>query len=418
MAEKMAERIAEILKEPNFQTAEKALTDFCGPMDGEFRNLLVDIIVERWIDTPKDVPFSYARSIWNRKDINREEYQALLEEIRSYPIAPINKAKISDFLWVVENDFSNAKIAETAYCEHLKNTGAFADHIMAINRILFISKKIRSKEINEEVRKNLLIKVLEEYDNSSHAKIGYLIKTAMEEKVDTGYLIPYVENILKTYDDNSCDAPLIGKFCDLLEELYCRKNNWQKKKCITEPKLIAIRRRKIQAVRMEAEYAGASSKGNLMRKIHYLKEVIQLLKTIQGTEEERKALLQEIAQIEEASLSEMMVWSDKQDASGIVKELFRQLEDLDKEEALCYFASFLPIPVREKVKNQVLNRTGILNTIFPAAILGKGGKLIAKSRPVKKPDGTIDEGALKDNMERTAAMEMDYFAQILVRNTF
>ncbi|WP_270425701.1 hypothetical protein [Blautia intestinalis] len=47
MAEKMAERIAEILKEPNFQTAEKALTDFCGPMDGEFRNLLVDIIVER-----------------------------------------------------------------------------------------------------------------------------------------------------------------------------------------------------------------------------------------------------------------------------------------------------------------------------------------------------------------------------------
>jgi hypothetical protein len=57
-----------------------------------------------------------------------QEYQALLEEIRSYPIAPINKAKISDFLWVVENDFSNAKIAETAYCEHLKNTGAFAYH--------------------------------------------------------------------------------------------------------------------------------------------------------------------------------------------------------------------------------------------------------------------------------------------------
>ena len=36
----------------------------------------------------------------------------------------------------------------------------------------------------------------------------------------------------------------------------------------------------------------------------------------------------------------------------------------------------------------------------------------------EKHDGTIDEGALKDNMERTAAMEMDYFAQILVRNTF
>lgn len=418
MAERMAEQIAEILKESDFHMAEKALENFHGSVDGEFRNLLEDIIVERWIDTPKDVPFSYARNIWNRNDTKKEEYQALLEEIRSYPIAPINKAKISDFLWVVEKDFLNAKIAETAYCEHLKNTGVFADHIMAINRILFISKKIRSKEIDEEMRKNLLVKVLEEYDNSSHGKIGCLIKTAMEEKLDAGYLIRYVENILKTYDDNSADAVLIGEFCDLLEELYCRKNNWQKKKCITEPKLIAIRRRKIQAVRMEAEYAGASSKGNLMRKVHCLKEVIQLLKTIQGTEEERKALLQEMEQMEEASLSEMMVWSDKQDASGIVKELFHQLEDLDKEEALCYLASFLPIPERERIKNQVLNRNGILHTIFPTAILGKGGKLIAKSKPVKKSDGTIDEGALKDNMERTAAMEMDYFAQILVGNTF
>ena len=37
MAEKMAERIAEILKGPNFQTAEKALTDFCGV--GEMNNI-------------------------------------------------------------------------------------------------------------------------------------------------------------------------------------------------------------------------------------------------------------------------------------------------------------------------------------------------------------------------------------------
>lgn len=177
MAERMAEQIAEILKESDFHMAEKALENFHGLMDGEFRNLLEDIIVERWIDTPKDVPFSYARNIWNRNDTKKEEYQALLKEIRSYPIAPINKAKISDFLWVVEKDFSNAKIEETAYCEYLKNTGVFADHIMAINRILFIFKKIRSKEIDEEMKKNLL------------------------------------------------------------EELYCRKNNWQKKKCITEPKL-------------------------------------------------------------------------------------------------------------------------------------------------------------------------------------
>ena len=47
--------------------------------------------------------------------------------------------------------------------------------------------------------------------------------------MDTGYLISYVENISKTYDDNSCDALLIGKFCDLLEELYCRKITGRRK---------------------------------------------------------------------------------------------------------------------------------------------------------------------------------------------
>ena len=40
MAEKMAERIAEILKGPNFQTAEKALTDFCGTMAVSYTHLL------------------------------------------------------------------------------------------------------------------------------------------------------------------------------------------------------------------------------------------------------------------------------------------------------------------------------------------------------------------------------------------
>ena len=147
MAEKMAERIAEILKEPNFQTAEKALTDFCGPMDGEYRNLLVDIIVERWIDTPKDVPFSYARSIWNRKDINREEYQALLEEIRSYPIAPINKAKISDFLWVVENDFSNAKILDLAV--HVVGNKSKDEELVLTDTSSTISNDVTEQYIKE-----------------------------------------------------------------------------------------------------------------------------------------------------------------------------------------------------------------------------------------------------------------------------
>ena len=56
--QKNGRQIAEILKGHNFQTAESTDRFHCGTWMGKFRNLLVDIIVEQWIDTPKDVPFS------------------------------------------------------------------------------------------------------------------------------------------------------------------------------------------------------------------------------------------------------------------------------------------------------------------------------------------------------------------------
>lgn len=418
MEEKIVERIIEMLKEPDFHIVEGALKGLTELADVEFKSILNDIIVERWIQTPKDVPFSYACMIWNRKDVPKLEYKALLKKIQSSPIAQINKAKISDFLWGVENDFESAKIAEKAYYVHLKSTEKFAYNIMAINRILFISKKINSKDVDADVRKNLLMRVLKQYDNSNHKKVIYLVKSAMEEKVDDDYLISYVEDILKTYDDNSCDFIIIGELCDILEKLYCRKNNWKEEKCITNPRLIKIRKRKIQAIRMAAEYKGTSGPGNIMRKIHYLKNILQLLKSIKETKEERKELLREIAQLEKEFTLEMPVWKDEHDASSIVQQLFYQIENLDKEEALCYFAWFLPLPEKERVKKQVLNRNGILNTLFPTSIMGEDGKLIAKTKPVTKKDGSIDEVALQDSIEQATAMEMDCFAQILVANTF
>lgn len=93
-------------------------------------------------------------------------------------------AKINDCLWVAEKSFSAAKSAEEYYRAHVESTEGFDFNFMAINRLVFLSKKLSSKETDDTIRKKLLIRVMDQYDNEDHGRILYLIQTAMYEKAD------------------------------------------------------------------------------------------------------------------------------------------------------------------------------------------------------------------------------------------
>lgn len=284
---------------------------------------------------------------------------------------------------------------------------------------MFLSKKLSSKETDDTIRKKLLIRVMNQYDNEDHGRILHLIQTAMYEKVDTDYLIQYTEKILNTYDTQSYDFYIIGEFCDVLEQLYYTKNKWQKKRCVSEPKLIEIRRRKAQAILTAERILNEQNTGNLMWSVHLLKDVVNLLKTITGTEAERKEILKKIDAIEKKMISEMPVFSAKHDNSENVKQLIRQLEVLDKEEALCYFASFIPLPEKSRIEKSVTKSADVIGFggLFPVGILGKDGKAIAKSRPIKKSGDEIDSAAFQESVERRASEFMGYFSQIMIGNT-
>lgn len=418
-ASSLVNSIADILKEKNYDIAAKELEKIVDLDSFGSENFLHDIILERWVYKPEDIPFTFAKDIWKRS-IKIEDNKKLLKEILEYPIADINRAKINDFLWVVEKDFSAAKAAEACYRLHLENTEGFDYSFMAINRLVFLSKKLSSKDIDETIREKLITKVLNQYNNEDHGKILYLIKTAMDEKVDVDYLVQYTEKILNTYDDQCFDFYIIGEFCNILEELYCRKNKWPKKKCVSEPKLIEIRRRKAQAILMAEQTFNKPDTGNLMRSVQMLKDVVNILKTITGTEDERKNILRRIDEIEKKVISEMPVFSAKKDNSEAVKQLIRQLEVLDKEEAICYFALFIPVPERSKVEEYVTKSAdGALGFggLFPIGILGKDGKSIAKSKPVKKSGDEIDPAAFQNSVERNTAEFMGYFSQSMIGNT-
>lgn len=417
LKDEMVSSIVEILKEKNYDIASKKLEKMDNLDSFGSENFLHDIILERWVYRPEDIPFTFAKDIWIRS-VRMEDNKKLLLEILEYPISDINKAKINDFLWVMEKDFSAAKSAEAHYRLHLESTEGFDYNFMAINRLIFISKKISSKDIDEITRNRLITKVLNRYNNEDHGKVLYLIQTAMDEKVDVDFLIQYTEKILNTYDDQCYDFYIIGEFCNILEQLYCKKNKWQKKKCVSEPKLIELRRRKVKAILMAESTFDKPETGSMMRSIHLLKDAVNILKTIIGTEAERKNILRRIDEIEKKLISEMPVFSAKKDNSETVKQLIRQLEVLDKEEVLCYFALFIPLPERSKVEESVRKSAdNPFSGLFPIGILGKDGKSIAKSKPIKKSGEEIDLAALQDSVEKNTAEFMGYFSQIMVGNT-
>lgn len=416
----LVNNIVDILKEKNYKIATKKLEKIDSLDSFGTENFLHDIIFERWVYSPKDNPFMFARDIWKMEGVNIQDDKALLKQILEYQIADINRAKINDFLWVTEQDFTAAKSAETYYRIHVESTEEFEYNFMAINRLIFISKKISSRDVNESIRQELLIRVLNQYKNEDHGKILYLIETAIEEKVDVNYLLQFTEKILNTYDDQSYDYRIIGQFCDILEQLYCKKNKWSKKKVVSEPTLIKIRRRKAKAVMMAEGLLNKSDVGNIMQSVNFLKDVVKILKTITGTETERKEILSRIDELEKKAVSSMPVFSTKQDNSEVVEQLIKQLKILDKEEAICYFASFIPLPEWSQVEKSVTRSAdGLLGFggLFPIGILGKDGKSIAKSKPIKNAHGEIDSSAFQDSMERRTAEFMGYFSQILIGNT-
>ena len=158
----------------------------------------------------------------------------------------------------------------------------------------------------------------------------------------------------------------------------------------------------------------------MIRSITFLKNAINILKTIEGTETERKELLKRVDEMEKRMVSDIPVFSSQQDNRETVRQLIKQLEVLDKEEIICYFALFIPVPERKRVEQSVTSSADTFfgfGSLFPIGILGKDGKSIAKSRPIKKSNDEVDLGAFQDALEHRTSELMDFFSQIMIWNT-
>ena len=270
-----------------------------------------------------------------------------------------------------------------------------------------------SQGFNKNKLCDLIRRILQQENNGG--KAYYLIETCYKNKLlENTELINTINSILNQYPLNSKEFQLIGLYTDLLDKILCDENNLNKK-AGDNPEVKKARKRKAQALLAAADYFSCEDAGSGFQKVHYMQKAVNVLKTISGTEEERKEILRAMAEIQKKSASQVPRYSVSIDNSEQVKALLDSIERLNKEELLYYFAMLPLFPRADQIRERALNKSKGVFNLFPSAMLNNEGKKVAISKQIF--DGQkLNESALADEMERIAKMEIDMVAQSIIGN--
>ena len=102
--------IAKILEEKNFNIAAEELEKVTNLDCFGTENFLHDIILERWVYRPEDIPFSFARDIWKMSDTDVKSDRDLLKEIPDILLTPLSSLQV---LATILINFSNSSLGES-----------------------------------------------------------------------------------------------------------------------------------------------------------------------------------------------------------------------------------------------------------------------------------------------------------------
>lgn len=376
-------------------------------------DILKNIFSDNFVHRPEDPPFALWE-ISNDGKLELSENQIdFLRDLAEEDICEYNKARIYDFLWFTKKDFKAALLAYQYYEEYISRSEKFEYNFIAANRMISIFLMAKSQGFNKNKLCDLIRRILQQEKNEG--KVYYLIETCYKNKLlENTELINTINSILNQYPLNSKEFQLIGLYTDLLEKILCDENNLNRK-AGDNSEVKKARKRNAQALLAAADYFSCEDAGSGFQKVHYMQKAVNVLKTISGTEEERKEILRAMAEIQKKSASQVPRYSVSIDNSEQVKALLDSIERLNKEELLYCFAMLPLFPRAEQIRERALNRfKGVFN-LFPSAMLNNEGKKVAISKQIF--DGQkLNESALADEMERIAKMEIDMVAQSIIGN--
>ncbi len=381
--------------------------------------ILTEIVGEHSIYEPKDIPYQFWASNWYDDPEQAKERNKALKEIAQWDISILNKAKIYDFLWVVGKDHKSAVEAVRLYKEHLSVSQEFEANFVAINRLISLKVSTSRKKTVDEDYSNLVKRILEQSESTDYSERYHLLRTCDEYKIlPANELFTLVEDQLDSIACGSKEIRFIELFVALFEKLYADKKNMVATKLkIFDPVVMKARRKKADGYIAVAKECTGDSPVDMFRYVNFIQKAVQVLKQIAGTEDERKQLLREIEGIQKEASSKIPVQKFTIEHSETIRTIVNQVENLDKEEGLCYFALFIPMldakTLREETMEMFKNNPLML---FGSGILDYNGKKKAILPDVFGKNNEIKEDALWAYMAKDSYISIDIDSKVLIAN--
>lgn len=381
--------------------------------------ILSEIVGENLIYEPKDIPYQFWASNWYDVPEQAKERNKALKEIAQWDISILNKAKVHDFLWVVGKEHKSAVEAVRLYKEYLSVSQEFEANFVAINRLISLKVSTSRKKTVDEDYSNLVKRILEQSESTDYSKKYHLLRTCDEYKIlPVDELFTLVEDYLDSIACGSKEIRFIELFVALFEKLYAEKKNMVATKLkISDPVVMKARRKKADGYIALAKECTGDSPVDMFRYVNFIQKAVQVLKQIAGTEDERKQLLRKIEGIQRAASAKIPVQKFSMNHSEAIKTIVKRVENLDKEEGLCYFALFIPMldtkSLREETMEMFKNNPLML---FGNGILDHNGKKKAVLPDVFGKNNEIKEEALWAYMAKDSYISIDIDSKVVIAN--
>ena len=412
------ERLQDKLKIENCKKELQAIP--CESDDEKTLITILSVIVDKpLIYEPKDVPFQYQAKHWYENP-RAGELNNALKEIASWNISVLNRARIHDFLWVAGKIHDSAIEAIQSYRRYLSSSQEFEVNFAVVNRLISLKLSISKKQAIDEDDSDLVKRILDQSGPENYAERYYLFKACYEYKIlhiDELYVM--TENELNKFSSGSNEFRFIELFVTLFEKIYANKKNMEVKNLkISDPVIMKARRKKADSLIAAANCFTRNNPGTMLQYVHFMQKAVQTLKQIAGTEEERKHLLKEIEEVQQKAASRIPLQTYTMDVTDSVNKIMRQIEVLDKEEGLCYFALFIPMISAKDMRERTIEKIKKypLSVLFSKGILDSNGKKRAVLPDVFGSNSEIREDALLANMEMDSYINMDIDSKIRIAN--
>lgn len=381
--------------------------------------ILSEIVDEQLIYEPTDIPYQLWASNWYNNPEPAKEKNKALKEIAEWDICVLNRAKIYDFLWVVGKDYNSAIKAVQLYKEYLSVSQEFETNFVAVNRLISLKVSTTKKKTVEEDYSNLVKKILRQSGSADYSKCYHLLKTCDEYMIlPANDLFTLVEDQLDSIECGSKEIHFIELFVTLFEKLYAEKKNVEVTKLKnSDPLVMKARRKKADSFIAVAKECMGDSPVDMFRYVHFVQKAVQVLKQIAGTEDERKQLLREIEGIQKEAREKIPIQKFSIDHSAEIETIVKQVNNLDKEEGLCYFALFIPMLDAKNLREKTIKMfKDTLFMPFSSGILDYNGKKKAVLPDVYGKNNEIKEDALLAYMEKDSYIFIDIDSKVVIAN--